>query len=310
MSVMAPDENTHESLRDFDERISGAIAAAKVLGRIKSDAEGILNEIQGIARNGEQSLQKADSARLQFQKLHAEWLKGQEQLNQVLSESKEIRESLSSTMTAAADSLGSKLQEAEERLTLATRASLSEQRHLLQQLESATRANADTVSRAQVTVTQTDHRLSSLLASLREDLQTEVRTKLAAPEGMLASELHRLEARLAEEQSALRTSLESQMADFFKHQNSLVTNLARQIDSLKQTSREHAEELATTHRRLTDVTAASAEATAQVAAIQEKLKSHWNAITAARHSIRETTSHLDETLDKLQRLPMFGRKFR
>ena len=58
-------ETIRAKLREFEERVDGAITAAKTLARIKTDAEKLLTEIQGISTKSELSLQKAEGVRLQ-----------------------------------------------------------------------------------------------------------------------------------------------------------------------------------------------------------------------------------------------------
>ena len=49
MPEIANVERIREKLREFEERVDGAVAAAKTLTRIKSDAEKLLTNIEGVS---------------------------------------------------------------------------------------------------------------------------------------------------------------------------------------------------------------------------------------------------------------------
>jgi DNA repair exonuclease SbcCD ATPase subunit len=102
-------ERVRDKLREFDERVEGAIAAAKTLARVKSDAEKLLTEIQNVSIKSEQSHQKAEAVRLQFQQLQSDWEAIKQQVDKAQAESKETREFLLSELDAAIQSLGSKV---------------------------------------------------------------------------------------------------------------------------------------------------------------------------------------------------------
>ena len=73
MPEIASVERIREKLREFEERVDSAVAAAKTLARIKGDAEKLLTNIEGVSTKSEQSLQKAEGVRLQLQQLQNEW---------------------------------------------------------------------------------------------------------------------------------------------------------------------------------------------------------------------------------------------
>jgi hypothetical protein len=54
-------ETIRAKLDEFEDRMDGAITAAKTLARIKTDAERLLTDVQGISAKSEHSLQKAES---------------------------------------------------------------------------------------------------------------------------------------------------------------------------------------------------------------------------------------------------------
>lgn len=350
MPEIATVERVRDKLREFDERVDGAIAAAKTLARVKTDAEKLLTEIQNVSNKSEQSLQKAEAVRLQFQQLQSDWATLKQQVDKAQAESKETRELLLSELDAAIQSLGSKVSEAEERLKATNRASLAEQAELLKRLDTNTKANADVAAKAQSSVAETASRLDGLLATLREELQTEVRTKLTGAEELLESELQRVEKYLEKEQTTLRQSVQEEMAafraemkhnltehqqgvdrqltDFLNKQNALVQNLTQQIDSFNRVTQTQSSELAATNRRLDELASAfgSHKASAErelaalaaavgelkslLATVQDGLRSHGETIADVDSSLQDTTARFNQTLEKLKHLPLVGGKFK
>ncbi len=350
MPEIATVDRVRDKLREFDERVDGAIVAAKTLARVKTDAERLLTEIQNVSNKSEQSLQKAEAVRLQSQQLQSDWATLKQQADKAQAESKETRELLLSELDAAIQSLGSKVSEAEERLKATNRASLAEQAELLKRLDASTKANADVAARAKSSVAETASRLDGLLARLREELQTEVRTKLAGAEELLDSELQRVEKYLEKEQTTLRQSAQEEMAafraemkhnltdhqqgvdrqltDFLNKQNALVQNLTQQIDSFNRVTQTQSLELAATSKRLDELASAfgSHKATTErelavlaasvnelkslLPIVQEGLRSQGETISAVNSSLHSTAGRLDETLEKLKQTWFVGGKFK
>jgi len=350
MPEIATVERVRDKLREFDERIDGAIAAAKTLARVKADAEKLLAEIQNISNKSEQSLQKAEAVRLQLQQLQSDWQSLKQQVDKSLAESKETRELLVSELDAAIQLLGSKIGEAEERLKATNRASLAEQAELLKRLDASTKANADVAAKAQSAVTATASRLDGLLATLREELQAEVRTKLMAAEELLESELQRIEKYLEKEQTTLRQSvceemdvfqaemkhnlsehqraIDRQLTDFLNKQNALVQNLSQQIDSFNRVTQTQSAELAATNKKLDELALAFgahkssaetelaalangvAELHSLLAGVQEGMRSQGESIAGLDSCLQDTTTRFNQTLERLKQLPLVGGKFK
>ena len=279
-------ETIRAKLREFEERVDGAITAAKTLARIKTDAETLLTDIKGISTKSEQSLQKAEGVRLQLQQLQREWDALKQQVDKALAESKETRDLVLSEVDSGIQSLGNKVAEAEERLKATNKTSLAEQADLLRRLDGSTRANAEVAVKAQATVTETAARLEELLATLRDELHAEVHSRLTKAEELLESELQRVEKYLEEEQAILSKTVESnaerherllreemkafkedmqrnlaghqqaidrQLTDFLNKQNALVQNLSQQIDSFGRVAQTQSAELATTNTKVSEI---------------------------------------------------------
>lgn len=340
MPEIATVERVREKLREFDERVDGAITAAKTLARVKADAEKLLTEIQSISNKGEQSLQKAEAVRIQLQQLQRDWETLKQQVDKAQAESKETREFLLSELDAAIQSLGNKVSETEERLKATNRTSLAEQGELLKRLDASTKVNADVAAKAQSVVTETASRLDSLLATLREELQAEVRAKLTGAEELLESELQRIEKYLGKEQATLRQSIEQQatnhqrvvreemtsfqaemkrnliehqqgidrqLTDFLNKQNALVQNLSQQIDSFNRVCHTQSEDLSATNRKLAEVTSAF---DAHKSSTEKELAALTACISELNSSLKDTTSRFDQTLERLKHLPLVGGKFK
>lgn len=350
MPEIATVERVRDKLREFDERVDGAISAAKTLARVKADAEKLLTEIQNVSNKSEQSLQKAEAVRLQFQQLQSNWETLKQQIDKAQADSKETRKLILSELDAAIQSLGSKVAEAEERLKATNRASLAEQAELLKRLDANTKSNAALAAKAQSSVVETASRLGGLLATLREELQTEVRAKLTGAEELLESELQRVEKYLEKEQTTLRQSVQEetaafraemkhnltehqqgvdrQLTEFLNKQNALIQNLTQQIDSFNRVTQTQSSELAATNSRLDELASAfgSHKASAErelaalatdagglkslLATVQDGLRSQSETIASVDSSLQDTTTRFDQTLEKLKQLPLVGGKFK
>lgn len=282
-------ETIRAKLREFDERVDGAITAAKTLARIKTDAEKLVGDIQVISTKGEQSLQKADSIRFKLQELQLDWHALRQKAEKSEAESKETRDLVLSELDSAIQSIGKKVAEAEERVKAGVKTSLAEQADLLRRLDASTHANADIAAKAKSFVAETAARLDGLLATLRDDLQAEIQGKLTKAGRLLESEVQRVEKYLEHEQETLRKTIESkaenherllredmatfkeemqrnlaqhqqgidrQLTDFLNKQNAMVQNLSQQIDSFSRVSQAQSADLGATNTKLNELASA------------------------------------------------------
>jgi chromosome segregation ATPase len=339
MPEIASVERVREKLREFEERLDGAVAAAKTLARIKDDAEKLLTNIEGVSTKSEQSLQKAEGVRLQLQQLQNEWLTLKQQIEKAQLEAKETREFLLSELDSAIQALGKKVSEAEERLRATNKASLSEQAELLKRLESNTHANAELVTKTKALVLERAEKLEQLLGSLREELQSETRTKLSHAVELLESQFQDAEKALDEKLNSFKVemrrsltehqqSTDRQLTDFLNKQNALVQNLAQQIDSYQRLTQAQNAELAATKSKLNELSSAfvehKTETDNQLAAIgketttlrnvlaevQGSLTSQGKALAALEDFSKDTEARLNQTLEKLKKSFFVGGKFK
>lgn len=315
-------ETIRAKLREFEARVDGAITAAKTLASIKSEAEKLLADSQGISAKSEQSLQKADAIRFKLQELQLEWHALRQKVEKSEAESKETRDLLLSELNLAIQSIGKQVANAEEQLRTANKASLAEQADLLKRLDTSTRASADVAAKAQSTVTETATRLDGLLATLRDELHAEVHGKLTKAEELLESEAQRAEKFLEQEQKKLSESvqrqagnherllreemaafkedmkrslvehqqgIDRQLTDFLNKQNALVQNLSQQIDSFNRLSQAQSADLATTNTKLGELASAFS---AHKAAATDKLAALANGISEVKALLAEVQAGL------------------
>jgi len=325
-------EKIRDKLREFEERVDGAVTAAKALARIKGDAEKLLTNIEGISAKSELSLQKAEGVRLQLQQLQSEWQSLKQQLEKAQTEAKETREFLLAELDAAIQGLGKKVIEAEERLRATNKTSLAEQAELLKRLDSNTQTNAELVNKTKSLILERAGKLEQLLTSLREDLQSETRTKLLHAEELLESQFQEAEKALDEKSNSFkeemrrnlnehRQSIDRQLTDFLNKQNALVQNLTQQIDSYQRVSQAQAAELAETKSKLNELlsdfgehrTVTGGEVAAlrnALAEVQVSVEAQGRLLAALETSSQATAERLNETVEKLRKSFFVGGKFK
>ena len=283
-------ETIQAKLREFEQRVDGAIAAANALARIRTDAEKLVVHIEGIEKKSEKtdaklqkSLEKAEGVRLQLSQLGSQWETLKQQLETVQGESRTIGKTLLAQLDSAIQSLDKKVSDAEERLKSANQLSLAEQADLLRQLAANTQVNADVAEKAQSFVADTGMRLDGLLATLRDDLQAEVHDRFEKSEKLFESEAQRIEANLEQVQGTLRKAVETKaesyqrllreemsafkadiqrnlvhqeqaidrrLTDFLNKQNAMAQNLSQQIDSFNRVSQAQSADLGITNTKI------------------------------------------------------------
>lgn len=321
-------EAIRTKLREFDERVEGAITAAKTLTRIKADAEKLLRDLEGISTKGEQALQKAEGIRLKLQELRIEWDSLKLDVIKAQTESKETRDFLLSELDSAIRSIEKKLTETQEHLRSSNRASLSEQAELLKHLDGETRNNAAVAIKAKAVVVEQVEKLAQLLLTLRDELQGEVRTKLLHAEDLLESQFQSLRKELNERSTGHEQLLKSEIAnfktemkrglaehqqaidqqltDFLNRQNALIQNLTQQIDSYNRVSQAQAVEFSAVNSKLMELLLLKP----LLAEVKRVLATQDERLTAVESSSQVAATRLDETLEKLKKSFFVGGKFK
>jgi len=339
MPEIASVERIREKLHEFEERVDGAVAAAKSLARIKGDAEKLLTNIEGVSTKSEQSLQKAEGVRLQLQQLQNEWGVLKQQVEKAQTEAKETREFLLDELASTIQRIGKKVSEAEERLRATNKVSLAEKAELLKRLDSNTHSNAEIVSKAKTLILERAEKLELLLGNLRDELQSDIRAKLLQAEELLELQFKDAEKSLdgkhnsfKEEMSRSLTehqqSIDRQLTDFLNKQNALVQNLTQQIDSYQRVSQAQAAELAATNLKLNklssafdennitignEISALANDSTALkniLVEVQATLASQGQVLTLLEKSSQDTSARLNAALEKLKKSFFVGGKFK
>ena len=322
MSEITSVQTIRAKLNEFEERVTGAIDAANTLARIRTDAEKLIAHIQEIERKSERtetkiekSLEKAEGVQFQFQQVQRDWEALKLAVDKAQGESKKIGDTLLSELASAVQFVDKKLVDAEERLKALNKSSLAGQADLLSRLEASTRANADVAAKAQTFVAETGGRLDGLLATVRDDLQTEVQDKLARAEKLLESQAQRVEKNLGQAQETLTNAVESKadnyhrllreemvtfkaemnrnlaqheqgidrrLTDFLNKQNAMVQNLSQQIDSFNRVSQAQSTDLSLANRKLGEI----------AEAIRSNRESVTRDVAALTRGIGEVTTSL------------------
>lgn len=340
-------EAIRAKLREFEERVDGAITAAKALARIKTDAEKLLADIQGISANSEQSLQKVEGIHLQLQTLHHDWETLKRQVDRTQAESKEIHSWHLSELDSAIDSIATKLAEAEARLAEATELSLAKQAALLKRLDESTHSNAEVITTAKTLVLERAEKLNELLATTRDELQGKIHAELRYAEELLDLQFKEAEQKteaklqstttlladtaknnehlLREQMASFREemkrslsehqqTLDRQLTDFLNKQNALVQNLTQQIDGYSRLSQAQSAKLAETDTKLTELSselsAHKTQATNDLTILAANISELKAFLAKVESSSQATVALLDETIEKLKKVPLVGGKFR
>lgn len=289
-------ETIRAKLREFEQRVDGAIAVASALARIKVDAEKIVVHIKGVEEKTnktdtkiQKSLEDAERVSLQLKRLHEEWKTLKQQMETAQSDSRAIGKTLLSQLDTAVHSLARQVVDAEERLKTVNQLSQAEQTDLFRQLATSSQANANAAEKAQSFVASTAMQLNTLLVTLREDVQAEAQNRFEKSEKLIESEVQRIEGNLEQAQGTLRHAVETKaetyqrllreemgafkadiqrdlahqeqaidrrLTDFLNKQNAMVQNLSQQIDSFNRASQAQSANLGITQTRVAELASA------------------------------------------------------
>jgi len=306
-------EAMQAKLRQFDEQMEAAIGSAKMLSRIRSDAQKLLNDAENACSRSDAAFQKAEGIRLALQQAHQEWDCLKRECHKSQMDSQETRDLLLSELDSALQSLDTKVTEAEERLRTTNRASLQEHEEALQRLEGDTRANAEVASSARATTVKAAQDAENLVKQARDALHNDIQDNLNHAQDSLNSQfqagqkdlLDRLEATIGEISAfkeemrhglkVHQQAIDRELTDFLNKQNALVQNLTQQIDGF--------------HRLAQTVSADLTQTKAQLAALETSVKiqkEEWDAHAASLAAkITQVSTQLDSTIAALKRRSLF-----
>jgi chromosome segregation ATPase len=329
-------EAIRQKLQQFDAQVDGAIAAAQAIKRVKSDSEKQLKVLEEQFNQGEQALRKADGIQLQLQEIQAEWERLKQEVAMAQTERKQTRDHLLTELDRITQSVGKRLVEAEEQLRSTNRASLAEQEEKLQGIESRIGKNADAAEQANALTQKRANDLEKLLATLRDELQSDVGSKLQDAEDRLESQFQEvrngLDAQSARHERFLQTEIDAfkdavkhdlaehegkidrQITEFLNKQNALIQNLTQQIDSFHRVSRTQSEAIVATRTSLKELASEfntdRAATTRERATLAEDIRELKVRVEKVELSLFDVAERLKSTLDKLKTLFMVGSKFK
>lgn len=230
-------EEIRKKLQQFDAQVDGAIVAARTLSRVKTDAERRLKDLEELSDNSNQTLREAERIRSKLQGIQVEWDRLRQKVADELTDAKQTSDYLLAELGRLTQLLSKSLAEAEERLRSTNRASLDEQAELLGRVRLETRNNAEMVEHARVVVLDRANDLEKLLATLRDELQRDVQSRLLEAEERLDSQFQNSRNQLDEESESHGRLLQTEVDAFRDH----VDELQRDVDSRLQDAEDRLE---------------------------------------------------------------------
>lgn len=317
-------EAVSTKLREFDERMDDAIAAARSLARIRTDAEKLHQDVGGLSGRAEKEFEKMRGVRKNLSQLQTEWTSLRQEVHNALAQSKAACQQFQEANAAAVQSVDAKVLEVEKRVIGAWSAQFTDQVEFLKSLDADATASANRADRARDAAAESASQLQQIVESLRDELESKVHDELTAIYGALDSDLETmrqqldaragaafdtLEQRAAtidgglraqmaafreEIQGALaqqRSALESHVTDFLNKQNALVQNLAQQIDSYQRAAEARDAEATRMRAQLAELASAQR---AERAVTAKELGSIRAELDKLRDASKEVASQLQE----------------
>ena len=251
-------ETIRKKLREFDERMDGAISAAETISRIKIDAEKYLGNIQNSKQLFQQAEKKSETIRSELEDIKSHWLALTQEVDTVI------------------QSLQRQLLESQNRLMETNRNSLIEQANLLKKLDTNTRENAEEVKNAKVIVLEEsktlNQKIDTKLLKVEEKIDllfNEIEQKIEMQVNSIKEEI---KFNILEHQQAI----DRKLTEFLNRQNTLIQNLTQQIDSYNRVSQAQATEFSVIQANLKELYERLSRVESSLEEILEKLKkSFW-----------------------------------
>ena len=334
-------------LREFGERVEGAIGAAETVVAARSDAEKLLKQLRSDCTKGKKYLVDLEESRLALQQLPGDWNELKKQIEDSQAESERSRDLLLSDKKSALQTFGKKLAEAEARIRGASEAVIAEQAELLKRLAAETARNADRAEQAWMEAVERAEKLDQLLAGVRDELRSETRNSLLYNEKTLGEKFellagvrdelrsetrntlltaekslddkfqsvaNGLKEEMAHELTEHRQSVDRRLTDFLNKQNALVQNLTQQIDGFQRAFQSLTDQFKQTKAEVDAVTKeleSSKPERSQIRAHLKVLKLDLDAEGVARGrlgaALDAITARLDETRKTLKQVPLVGK---
>lgn len=305
-------------LREFGERVEGAIGAAETVVAARSDAEKLLKQLRSDCTKGKKYLVDLEEARIALQQLPGDWNELKKQVEDSQAETERSRDLLESEKKSAFQSLGKKVSEAEARIRAASEAAKAQQAELLKRLAAETARNADRAEQAWIESVERAEKLDQLLASVRGELQSEIRNTLLKTEKALDEKFQAVarsfKEEMAHELTEHRQGVDRRLTDFLNKQNALVQNLTQQIDGFQRALQSLTDQFKETKAEVDAVTKeleSSKPERSQIRAHLKVLRADLETEGAVRgrlgSSLDAISARLDETRKTLRQVPLVGK---
>lgn len=171
-------------------------------------------------------------------------------------------------------------------------------------------------------------RVEKHLEQVQETLRKVVESKAENHQRLLREEMSAFKAEMQRNLEHHEQAIDRRLTDFLNKQNAMVQNLSQQIDSFNRVSQAQSTDLWDASSKINDLVAAidtQKEAGGKVVAtltggmtelrtlltkVDAKLGSQDGSIAALEQVSQDTATRLNQTLDKLKQLPLFGGKFK
>ena len=289
MPEITASEAVRAKLRDFEQRIAGAITATRAVAGVKSAADQTLQRIEAAADTAERTVQRVEGFRSSLNALLNEGEALKSKLESSLAASEEGRKKFWSECEAAIGLIQQSLDEAEKRLKESVEASLSKQAETLTRLETSTKTNAQNAEKSTASALERASRIEDLVNTTKTDLENQIHAKLREMEESIGQEFKAINQDLAQQvahaQAQLLKNLAEheqavgrQITDFLNKQTALVNNLTQHTDVLERGLGDLRNELGKTNLKLdqlvSTVTGNEERAKSELEAFQAKLNSH------------------------------------
>jgi chromosome segregation ATPase len=307
--ITSPDR-IKEKLREFDERLSGALAATESIMQLRDEAEKFVQSIQ------ESQEESADIQRV-LQQIQEEWIELVEDIAETQEYTERAGESLLERFDQECKIIESRFGEASQKLDQENKDSRTEHSRLVETSRNHSEDSAKNSNAVIDLVSQT----KQLLASIQEDLHATINDKLTQLDILMETRLEKIENERRDQVDMLKHGLEEKMAsfrqevkkdltvhqqgvdrqltEFLGKQNMLIQNLAQQIDGFQRANQALASEQQMLSKKIN---------------IQEGVLSKIPAQEAATLNLQEGIQALDTKLGQvvtnLQGLPFVGSSFK
>lgn len=307
--IVSPDR-IKEKLREFDERLNGALAATESIMQLRDEAGKFVQSIQ------ESQEESADIQRV-LQQIQEEWIELVEDITETQEHTERAGESLLERFDQECKIIESRFSEASQKLDQENKDSRTEHSWLVE----TSRTHSEDSARNSNAVIDLVSQTKQLLASIQEDLYATINDKLTQLDILMETRLEKIENERRDQVDMLKHGLEEKMAsfrqevkkdltvhqqgvdrqltEFLGKQNMLIQNLSQQIDGFQRANQTLASEQQMLGKKI---------------GIQEvalsKIPLQEAATVKLQEGIQDLETKLGQVVTSLQGLPFVGSSFK